>query len=403
MTDSRIERYREILKRLAEGEIVTDIPREPDDELSNLGASIAELSERLAQRFERERMLAQVSEKIVQGMYLEEVLDFVYESFHPLIPYDRMGCALLERGGDWVRACWERSESRDTRLRAGFAARMAGSSLQAIIETGKPRIINDLERYLQEHPRSVATRLIVEEGVHSSLTCPLIAVGRPVGFLFFSSRRTHCYEALHQDIFLRLSGLVSSVVEKSRLYQELMELNRELTATRDVLKVQATHDALTGVLNRGAISEAFGTCFDKSLRHRTPFSVMFADIDHFKQVNDSYGHQVGDMVIKAVVERITGAVRSSDYVGRYGGEEFMVVLDDCDASHAGGVAERIWTSVRCEPVEVENRRIEVTLSLGIATLTGGDGELTAEKLLKQADDALYAAKRQGRDQVVMAP
>jgi diguanylate cyclase (GGDEF)-like protein len=350
MPDSRIDYFRRILSQLPNGETHVQLPEGPADEVNALGVTIAELAARLAERFERERLLARVTEQIVQGMYLEEVLDFVYESFRPLIPYDRMGCALLERGGDWVRACWTRSDSPDAHLREGFSAPMEGSSLRDIIETGKPRIINDLRRYLRDHPQSVATSLIVAEGVRSSLTCPLIALGKPVGFLFFSSQRPQCYEALHQDVFLRLSGLVSAVVEKSRLYQELMQLNQELTAARDELRVQATHDALTGIWNRGALIETYGKSFDQALRQRSALSVVLVDIDWFKQVNDTYGHQAGDAVIKAVAECIEKVVRHGDYVGRYGGEEFMMVLHDCNSVGAASSAERIRLAVREHPV-----------------------------------------------------
>lgn len=401
MADPRIERYLAILNRLPNGD-GPGAGLSDSDDIDGLGASIAALAQRLALRFERERMLTEVSEKIVQGLYLEEVLDFIYQSFHALIPYERMGCALLEKAGEWLRAYWERSDAPNIRLRSGFAARMEGSSLQSILVSGQPRIINDLELYLDQNPHSVATRLIVDEGMCSSLTCPLIAMGRPVGFLFFSSRRKNCYQSIHQDIFLRLAGLVSVVVERSRLYQELVQLNRELTEARDALKVQATHDALTGVWNRGAITEVLGKSFNRACREGAALSLILADIDHFKQVNDTYGHHVGDAVIRSVADRIGEAARSGDYVGRYGGEEFLVVLNNCDASGAAAVAERIRQLVRVEPVQHEEVRLRVTLSVGVAALRAGNAELTPDDLVKLADDALYAAKRQGRDRVVMA-
>ena len=402
MADPRIERYREILNRLPEGKFAADIPHEPNDEISALGASIVELAERLALRFEQERMLAQVSEKIVQGLYLKDVLDYVYDAFRPLIPYDRMGCALLEKAGEWVRACWARSDTAEPMLKQGFAARMAGSSLETIIATGNPRILNDLELYLQEHPQSVATQLIVAEGVRSSLTCPLIVLGRPVGFLFFSSFRKNRYESVHQEVFLRLSGLISAVVEKGRLYQELSELNRQLITTQEALRVQATHDALTGIWNRRAIMEVLGKNFGQARRRKTPMAVVLADIDHFKQVNDGYGHLAGDEVLRAVAGRLEAAVRNGDYVGRYGGEEFLVVLDACDSQGAACVAERVRQAVRSRSIEYENTRIDVTLSLGVAVHHAEDGDVTAETLVKLADDALYHAKRQGRDRTVVA-
>jgi signal transduction histidine kinase len=102
---------------------------------------------------------------------------------------------------------------------------MQGSSLQAIIDTGRPRILNDLKAYLLEHPQSISTSLIVDEGMRSSLTCPLIAMGKPVGFMFFSSTESETYRNAHVEIFMQIAGQLSVIVEKSRLYQQLMELN----------------------------------------------------------------------------------------------------------------------------------------------------------------------------------
>jgi hypothetical protein len=108
------------------------------------------------------------------GLLLDQVLDYVFESFDPIIPYDRIGVTLLEDDGNVARAHWARSRASKIRLKNGYSAPMAGSSLRAIIETGEPRILNDLEAYLREHPGSVSTRTIVSEGMRSSLTCPLM-------------------------------------------------------------------------------------------------------------------------------------------------------------------------------------------------------------------------------------
>lgn len=171
------------------------------------------------------RALSRLIARINAGITLDEVLDHVYESFTNVIPYDRIGCALLEDGGAVLRSRWARSDTAAIKLKAGFCAPMKGSSLQGSIESGEPRILNDLERYLREHPGSKPTKLIVEEGVRSSLTCPLIVRGKPIGFLFFSSRETDTYRDAHVDVFLQIANQLSTTIEKSRLYDKLLELN----------------------------------------------------------------------------------------------------------------------------------------------------------------------------------
>ena len=159
------------------------------------------------------------------GLVLHEVLDHVYDSFRSIIPYDRIGFSLIEEKDTSVRAHWARSAAPEMKLCAGYSAPLQGSSLQTIIDTGRPRILNDLRQYLADHPDSESTALIVEEGMRSSLTCPLIALGKPIGFMFFSSMRPHTYADLHVELFLQIAGQLAVIVEKSRLYQQLLELN----------------------------------------------------------------------------------------------------------------------------------------------------------------------------------
>ncbi len=187
---------------------------------------LATLSDSLERKFEELRLLADVSQKLTAGVILGEVLDFVYRSFRGLLPYERIGLSLLEGHPPavQVRSFWVRSDAADVRLGEGYAAPLAGSSLETIVRTGEPRILNDLEAYLARHPASGSTRLIVEEGMRSSLTCPLVASGTPVGFLFFSSRTPGTYAGVHVATFQALAGVLSLAVERGRLYGQLLEI-----------------------------------------------------------------------------------------------------------------------------------------------------------------------------------
>ncbi|MEI8080693.1 MAG: hypothetical protein WCI74_02485 [Actinomycetes bacterium] len=159
LPDPRLADYRKILESVEHGDLsagLTEASEQagPRDDIALLGESIMSLASSLSVRFAQERQFAEVSREIVQGLYLDEVLHHIYESFRSLIPYDRIGCALLDDDGTHARSRWMRSDGRAALLTGSYSASMAGSSLQSIIETGQPRIINDLIQYAQDHPSS---------------------------------------------------------------------------------------------------------------------------------------------------------------------------------------------------------------------------------------------------------
>ncbi len=203
-----------------------------------LSGNLRQLRERIESSLRESTLLFGILGKINSGVRLQEVLDYSYETLHSVIPYDRIGFALMEDEGSTVRAFWARSEAVNMGITADYSAPIKGSSLQQIIHTGRPRIINDLEEYLKEHPDSESTRKIVAEGMLSSLTCPLIARDAPLGFLFFSSMRKNTYRDLHVDFFMRIAAEISVIVEKARLYQRLEDLNN----TKNRIIGTAAHD-----------------------------------------------------------------------------------------------------------------------------------------------------------------
>jgi signal transduction histidine kinase len=225
MVDARILQYRDAAIAMKNGQFDLKVP-DGKDEIGQLGQALADLGNVLAKQLDQLRTLVTITAQINAGLTLDEVLNQVYESFRSVIPYDRIGFSLLEEDGEIVRARWARSDAPEVKLPIGYSASLAGSSLQQIVETGQPRILNDLEAYLQEHPDSSSTRLIVAEGMRSSLTCPLVAMGKPIGFMFFSSMQPNTYRDAHVELFLQIAGQLAVIVEKGRLYQQLVELNQ---------------------------------------------------------------------------------------------------------------------------------------------------------------------------------
>ncbi len=394
--DPRLKKLRDAAVAMQRGQFQVEIPAGAGDEIARLGEALTGLARTLESRFAEIRRLAEVTEKVNAGLVLKEVLDFVYESFETLIPYDRIGLALLEADGRRLRARWARSKAPTLEITEGYAAAMRGSSLGRILDTGTPRILNDLEDYLRQHPESDSTRRIVKEGMRSSLTCPLTVRGRPTGFLFFSSMQPGAYREIHQGLFQQIAGQLSIIVEKSRLYEEMVELNRRLVEARNELAYRATHDSLTRLWNRGSIHEILDKELARAWRESRPLAVVMADLDRFKRINDERGHLAGDAVLREVATRLAGCLRESEYIGRYGGEEFLVLLWGCDEAAASRVMERMRAAVSATPVATPDGPVEVTVSLGAAVTKPVDG-LIGEDLVRSADRALYRAKEAGRN------
>ncbi len=185
-----------------------------------------------------------------------------------------------------------------------------------------------------------------------------------------------------------------------RVGQRLIELQQELIEARDALHVQATRDGLTGVLNRTSVLDRLGDELARARRRRSGVGVVVIDLDHFKAVNDTWGHLAGDAVLREAAERMGRELRTYDVLGRYGGEEFLLGLPDCQPEDLEDVAERLRALLAATPVIAENQAISVTASVGLAWT---EGDASANDLIREADEALYEAKRSGRNRVVSGP
>jgi two-component system cell cycle response regulator len=173
----------------------------------------------------------------------------------------------------------------------------------------------------------------------------------------------------------------------------------DLSAARDRLARLAVQDELTGLYNVRYLHSRLTEEFKRAERHRDPLAVAMVDVDHFKQVNDRFGHEAGDTVLREVSARLRSSVREIDVVTRYGGEEFVVLLPSTHLAGALVVADRVARSLRASPFEVAgSRSLDVTASIGLA-LFPSRGVSTKEALLRSADRALYRAKDEGRDRI----
>ena len=190
-----------------------------------------------------------------------------------------------------------------------------------------------------------------------------------------------------------LSALAGTV---NAMLTAIQKAKFELLQAQESLRFHAEHDSLTGVLNRRAIRDVLRRELARCRRENQSLGIMLADVDHFKRINDRYGHGAGDAALLSVVQRISSTLRPYDLIGRYGGEEFLVIAPGCDLSLTQKLAERIREAVNNEGVELGNDSIPLTVSVGI---TLGTADSDPEFLVTVADSAMYRAKRNGRNRV----
>jgi diguanylate cyclase (GGDEF)-like protein len=185
-----------------------------------------------------------------------------------------------------------------------------------------------------------------------------------------------------------------------RAGKRILDLQAALIHAKDELQFAAAHDPLTGLWNHGAVIDLLKREVSRRQRTGDSLGVVMADIDYFKKVNDAHGHLVGDAVLREVTRRLVAGVRPYDVVGRYGGEEFLIIMPGCNAPNLLAGAERLRHCTADQPVETSVGQIPVTLSFGLASVERDEKEtMDCETFLHDADEALYAAKARGRNRV----
>ncbi len=228
------------------------------------------------------------------------------------------------------------------------------------------------------------------------------------------------FAPLLEEIFVRLDGkqvhvevasgfltyggqkavqtLIRDITDRKKAESERERLIAKLRATEEALRFQATHDDLTGVLNRRAILERLKAEMARTLREGGSIALIMLDIDNFKNINDRFGHQVGDSALCEVANRIMDSIRPYDSAGRYGGEEFLVVVPGADLESACAVADRLRRKFENEPIPIGKNAFPMTVSLGVSSSRNLRPK-DVDTFIQAADQALYAAKRSGRNRV----
>ncbi len=216
------------------------------------------------------------------------------------------------------------------------------------------------------------------------ISIPLRLAERQIGVLNLVMAPNAIFSGDEIRLVQTIGDQYSAAIERARLYEEAERM--------------ATLDPLTELFNRRHFFELAHQEFDRACRYKHNISVIMLDIDLFKNVNDTYGHLVGDQVLQTIADRCRSVLRSSDKIGRYGGEEFVIILPETSIEMAEKTANRIRAIVSDRPIIVENAKISTSVSLGVSSMDA-DCNLELEQVLEQADQALYRAKQSGRNRV----
>jgi len=232
--------------------------------------------------------------------------------------------------------------------------------------------------------------------LNAYLGLPLYSGNKLIGMAGISNRPGGYDEEL-AELLKPLLGTIGSLIAGYQNLKSRRKAEQELYRAQAKLRQLATQDPLTGIANRSSLIDQLSDAFERSRRHGDNFSLLFIDIDHFKHINDSHGHQVGDQALQHAVRVIREQMRPSDIFGRYGGEEFVLGLLDCDAQNARRCAERMRTAMEQSSLALRDgsNTIHLTISIGVATLD--DQATDIDAFIDCADKAVYAAKRAGRN------
>lgn len=359
----RDDRARRLLRALAD--------------LASAAIEKANLLEETRRRAEQLRALHESSRALTSDLRLEVVLQTLADTARHLASARQAVLVVLDADGTVAQSYIAGFTAPERHLIGERSSRWA--FLKTLLEQGVPIRIVDLERdvpsfHLPPLHRSVKTFMGV----------PIVARGRPLGALCLGNKvdgRSFTQE--DENLMVSLAADAAAAIENAHLFGEVQRL--------------AITDELTGLPNRRHFFELAEYEFERARRYGRELSAIMLDIDRFKEVNDTYGHVVGDQILVGVAGRCRENLRDADLLARYGGEEFVALLPESALDGAGEVAQRLCRSVAAAPYESDEGPLSITISLGIAAVTKSCPNLTT--LLKRADVALYDAKKAGRNRV----
>ena len=341
-----------------------------------------------SQVFKQSEILRQSSYEInTASLEAERVCQAIYQAATQLIPCDTFVVARYDYASQQVIPIYQKSTTGNWRLRK---ASLNNCFLGYAIQKNQSFIIRDFDQFppleyqFEDCDKPKDTR--------SGLAVLMHLGGLITGALFTQSLQSNIYTDEHLQILEMLASQSAAALENARLYEEVHRL--------------AISDSLTSLFTRRHFFSMAQIELERSRRYGFPLSLIMMDIDLFKQVNDTYGHLAGDRVLQTIAKTCKRHLRASDVIGRYGGEEFLILLPQTDLEGSRLLAERLRSKISRLRLATKDGKVKVTVSMGIHTVGAGKFPETPsleliDQMIGKADAALYAAKQMGRNQVVI--
>lgn len=336
-------------------------------------------------KYEHERFY-QATAMLGRALTVEQVIETAFDAAAAIVEYDVAAIALYDK----ARARHKIAAVRVREGGVGIVDPGQLTNLEFKDNAGLAAMVIKNRHYLPAggEPREVSapiyTRKVKIEDARSLLVLPLLAGDEPVGTLTLVARAEKRFGKDVREMLAVIANQVAIALENGLLYRKM--------------ETMATTDGLTGLTNHRTFQQRFADMLERAARHNHRVALLLCDVDHFKKVNDNYGHPVGDEVLRRVARVLQEVPRKIDIPARYGGEEFAVLLDNVDVAQAKQVAERIRIEISRLVIESEKGPLSVTESIGVAAFPE-DGRDRAT-LIERADLALYHAKHTGRNRVV---
>jgi diguanylate cyclase (GGDEF)-like protein len=350
------------------------------------------LLEEAEQRAKEAETLRFASAAIAGSLEQDQAIEKILEELSRVVPYDSAS-VLLSKGIE-MEVVGARGFDNPSEILGLRFANTRDTPSKVVSDTRQPFILEDAPA------RYAAFRNPPHNHIHGWMGIPLLIHDNLIGMLALDSKKPDRFNQNHARLASAFAGQVAIALENARLFEETRRL--------------AITDSLTDLFNRRHFMELARREFDRSKRYNTPLSIIMLDLDHFKKVNDTFGHLAGDQVLQNVAQICRENLRSIDIIGRYGGEEFVILLPetpltrpvdkkietkDLDPLPAQIVAERLRQTFAHEGLDISGNTIFLSISLGIAEFTNAD--ISIENVINHADQALLRAKNTGRNRVIM--